>query len=97
MKTGLTLKKKPCTGCVRSSHGIFCAYGVTDKCFIRIGYSVPSMYKTNRNLKKEKVFCNKIRRFIRCDCGGTIFTKDCNPNTVFTCPDCGLTDKVSKD
>ncbi len=87
MKTGLTLKSKPCLGCVRSSHGAHCAWWTTDKCKSLPNMIHPTMYQ-NVNTPKQKIFGTKLIRLISCDCGRVFFAEE--KTRKQTCPDCGF-------
>jgi hypothetical protein len=90
-----------CIGCVRSSHGAHCAYKVTGRCKILPGMIKPNMYEVfngkGKRRHKTKLFCAKLIRCIACDCGRVFITTNHDKDAIFTCPDCGFADKVSKE
>jgi hypothetical protein len=98
MKTGLTVGKKPCSGCVRSSHGTHCAWWTTDKCKLLSGKLKPTMYEVP-NSERPKRFSAKIfkeiQRQISCDCGRIFTTSNWDSDAILNCPDCGFSSTVT--
>jgi hypothetical protein len=75
---------------------------MTGKCKLLIDKIKPTMYEVPDSKKhKSKRFCAKIvkeiQRQVSCDCGRIFATSNWDADAILTCPDCGFTDKVSKN